>query len=102
MTPAFIILTLYKVFVYIVGLLSGIAFAIWLRSRLWISNIRNVGVFAPSTFHHSLWHTHPLPVLRTCGKSSTASRVRFSPQSWTGANRRRDSRWLGGDQTFPL
>jgi hypothetical protein len=34
MTPAFIILTLYKVFVYIVGLFSGIAFAIWLRSRL--------------------------------------------------------------------
>ncbi len=31
---AFIILTLYKVFVYIVGLFSGIAFAIWLRSRL--------------------------------------------------------------------
>jgi len=34
MTPAVIILTLYKVFVYIVGLISGIAFAIWLRSRL--------------------------------------------------------------------
>jgi hypothetical protein len=31
---AFIILTLFKVFVYIVGLFSGIAFAIWLRSRL--------------------------------------------------------------------
>ena len=31
---AFLIITVYKVFVYIVGLLSGIAFAIWLRSRL--------------------------------------------------------------------
>jgi hypothetical protein len=31
---AFLIITVYKVFVYIVGLFSGIAFAIWLRSRL--------------------------------------------------------------------
>jgi hypothetical protein len=31
---AFIILTLFKVFVYIVGFASGIALAIWLRSRL--------------------------------------------------------------------
>ncbi len=34
MTPAVISLTLFKVFVYFVGLFSGIAFAIWLRSRL--------------------------------------------------------------------
>jgi hypothetical protein len=34
MTPAVLIITVYKVFVYIVGLFSGIAFAIWLRSRL--------------------------------------------------------------------
>jgi hypothetical protein len=31
---AFLIITVYKVLVYIVGLFSGIAFAIWLRSRL--------------------------------------------------------------------
>jgi len=31
---ALIILTLFKVFVYIVGLFSGIAFAIWFKSRL--------------------------------------------------------------------
>ncbi len=31
---AFLIITVYKVFVYIVGLFSSIAFAIWLRSRL--------------------------------------------------------------------
>jgi hypothetical protein len=31
---AFLIITVFKVFVYIVGLFSGIAFAIWLRSRL--------------------------------------------------------------------
>jgi len=31
---AFLIITVYKVFVYIVGLFSGIAFALWLRSRL--------------------------------------------------------------------
>ena len=31
---AFLIITIFKVFVYIVGLFSGIAFAIWLRSRL--------------------------------------------------------------------
>jgi hypothetical protein len=31
---AFLIITVYKVFVYIVGLFSGIALAIWLRSRL--------------------------------------------------------------------
>jgi hypothetical protein len=31
---AILIITVYKVFVYIVGLFSGIAFAIWLRSRL--------------------------------------------------------------------
>jgi hypothetical protein len=31
---AFLIITVYKVFVYIVGLFSGIAFAIWFKSRL--------------------------------------------------------------------
>ena len=31
---AFIVLTLYKTFVYIVGFFVGIALAIWFRSRL--------------------------------------------------------------------
>ncbi len=31
---AFIIVTLYKTFIYIVGFASGIAFGIWLRFRL--------------------------------------------------------------------
>ena len=30
----FLIITIFKIFVYIVGQFSGIAFAIWLRSRL--------------------------------------------------------------------
>ena len=31
---AILIISVFKIFVYIVGLFSGIAFAIWLRSRL--------------------------------------------------------------------
>jgi len=31
---AFMIVTLYKTFLYIVGLVSGVAVAIWLKSRL--------------------------------------------------------------------
>jgi len=34
MTPAFIVITLYKTFCYIVGFFVGIALAIWFRSRL--------------------------------------------------------------------